>query len=113
MPTWPLVLLACYLVLHRPKLADHSRKISPRTQLPSYNHDHGSWLLALSQWQVLLSSDKFVERPDQTLLSLAHLPKNLTELLEALFNPAKWGDRIIPPYRPLLWLILLVGLAWP
>jgi len=108
-----LVALACYLVLRGPGLLQSFRKNSGRERLGLASLlVMGSWLLALSQWQVLLSGGKFVERPDQTLLAVKHLPDNLNTLLSTLLDPTNWGDRIVPPYRPLLWLALLLGLSW-
>ena len=105
--------LVFYLILKRPNFS----KLFYFKSIPDFLRKAatlivGSWLLALSQWQFFLNSDKYVERPEQTLLSPAHLKSNLYELLNALLDLINWGDQIIPPYRPLLWLILLAGLCW-
>ena len=105
--------LIFYLILKRPNFSSlfHFRSI-PDCLRKAATLIVGSWLLALSQWQVFLNSDKYVERPEQTLLSPAHLKSNLHELLNAILDLTNWGDQIIPPYRPLLWLVLLAGLCW-
>ena len=105
--------LVFYLILKRPNFS----KLFYFKSIPDFLRKAatlivGSWLLALSQWQFFLNSDKYVERPEQTLLSPAHLKSNLYELLNALLDLINWGDQIISPYRPLLWLILLAGLCW-
>ena len=104
--------LVFYLILKRPNFSKLFYFKSIPDFCKSCNFDCWQLATCLSQWQFFLNSDKYVERPEQTLLSPAHLKSNLYELLNALLDLINWGDQIIPPYRPLLWLILLAGLCW-
>ncbi len=105
--------ISYYLFVHRPGLSKCFWVGSTKELLGKASIlIMGSWLLALSQWQVSLNSNKFVERADQTLFSVEHFPRNLKELVGALIHQESWNDQITLPYRPLVWLTLAVGMIW-